>query len=250
MRRSLLVFLSAFALGACALPFGPQSTPDSNAPTSAALPTRMIATPAPTAMRFDASPTPDDATAKLPLDSPETIAAAKPAERDQVALAEAFKGIGDIPTVARTTPLDVKVGDIETFWVSDLANNSNYQVIFLFHSLFYPFEIFFFHVHFLQADSPLNVPHHVLVKVSNNFSEQVSRAYAIRSFSRDEPFDFLNFSVNVRNIAHRVRCRVLAQVMEIVGVEVVNGGYPGTVLNDFVDVFGISHRFRTFVMGH
>jgi hypothetical protein len=128
MRRPLLVFLSAFVLGACALPFGPQPGGEANAPTAAALPTRMIATPAPTAMRFDASPTPEDAAAKLPLDSPETIAAAKPAERDQVALAEAFKGIGEIPTVARTTPLDVKVGDIETFWVSDLANNTNYQV--------------------------------------------------------------------------------------------------------------------------
>src|SRR6266545_554813 len=66
--------------------------------------------------------TPDD------LDDPARIAASAPAPRDQTALAEAFKGIGDVPDVARTTPLDVKIGDIETFWVADLATNTNYQI--------------------------------------------------------------------------------------------------------------------------
>jgi hypothetical protein len=56
------------------------------------------------------------------------IAAAVPLPRDQVALAEALKGLGQIPDVARTQPLDVKVGDIETFWVADFASNTNYQI--------------------------------------------------------------------------------------------------------------------------
>src|SRR5207253_796212 len=62
------------------------------------------------------------------VDDPQRIAAVTPGERDQVALAEAFKHIPDIPNVARTKPLDVKVGDVESFWVSDILNNTNYTV--------------------------------------------------------------------------------------------------------------------------
>lgn len=64
----------------------------------------------------------------IPLDDPEIIAAALPEERDQIALAEAFKGTGDLPEVARTTPLDVKVGDVESFWVADNIDDTNYLV--------------------------------------------------------------------------------------------------------------------------
>jgi hypothetical protein len=62
------------------------------------------------------------------LDDPARIEAIRPAPRDQVALAEAFRGQGDIPEVARTTPLDVKVGDVETFWVVDFSTDTHYQV--------------------------------------------------------------------------------------------------------------------------
>src|SRR5439155_22809339 len=62
------------------------------------------------------------------IDDPARIAAAVPEARDQVDLAEAFKHIGDIPRVARTAPLDVHVGDVETFWVADVLRNTNYPV--------------------------------------------------------------------------------------------------------------------------
>ncbi len=125
MRRGLLGLLGAFVLAACALPFGPAPEP-TPAPAPTVARRAPTAVPAPTAIRFNVTPTP--APADLPVDQPEHIAAAVPAARDQVALAEAFKGLGDIPNVARTTPLDVKVGDVETFWVADMSKNTNYQV--------------------------------------------------------------------------------------------------------------------------
>ena len=64
----------------------------------------------------------------LAIDDPANIAAAVPAERDEVALVEAFKKTGPLPRVARTTPLDVKVGAVETFWVTDLLDDTNYTV--------------------------------------------------------------------------------------------------------------------------
>ena len=129
MRRRLFVLVWAFLLAACSLPFAPNPAPA--APTAAPAPTRVLefpaATPAPDAPA--ATPAPEQpAPSADELDPPSLFAAATPEERDQVALAEAFKGIGDIPEVARTTPLDVKVGDVETFWVSDLNKNTNYQV--------------------------------------------------------------------------------------------------------------------------
>lgn len=56
------------------------------------------------------------------------IAAAQPQPRDEIALTEAFRGTGPLPRVARTHPLDVKVGDVETFWMSDPANGKNRQI--------------------------------------------------------------------------------------------------------------------------
>jgi hypothetical protein len=139
MKRRLAFVLLAWMLAACALPFdapssqqvvptaaapAPTEAPSqapapTDAPTAAAQP----ATPAPTAPQATAAPGQPIGT----LESPARIDAADPAPRDQVELAEAFKG-GDIPDVARTTPLDVKLGDVETFWVSDNANDTNYQV--------------------------------------------------------------------------------------------------------------------------
>src|SRR5436309_701722 len=136
MIRRLSLLLATFALAACALPFASQPTPEPSAPTTAPLtnptrapaPTRAASAPTaatqPTANTQPATP----AAAAEDVDDPARIAAAVPAERDQVTLAEAFKHIGDIPRVARTTPLDVKVGDTEKFWVSNVRDNTNYTV--------------------------------------------------------------------------------------------------------------------------
>jgi hypothetical protein len=56
------------------------------------------------------------------------IATAKPTSRDEIALTMAFRGTGPLPRVARTKPLQVKVGDVETFWVADPATAKNRQI--------------------------------------------------------------------------------------------------------------------------
>ena len=62
------------------------------------------------------------------VDDPARIAAAEPLERDQTTLVEQFKNTGDLPDVARTTPLEVAVGDVETFWVANVLDDTNYTV--------------------------------------------------------------------------------------------------------------------------
>jgi immune inhibitor A len=130
LRRLSLLFAIA-ALTACAFPLRDQS-PQTSDPTSAPIvrPTAAPPTRAPATATAEPQPTvAPQPTAQVTADDElARIAAARPAERDQVALAEAFKHAGAIPTVARTAPLDVKVGDVETFWVKNLINNTNYQV--------------------------------------------------------------------------------------------------------------------------
>jgi hypothetical protein len=41
---------------------------------------------------------------------------------------EAFKDVGDLPDVARAEPLEAQVGDVESFWVSDAIDDTNYTV--------------------------------------------------------------------------------------------------------------------------
>jgi immune inhibitor A len=142
MRRSSAgVLLAALAIAACSLPFDERPPPEATATTTArlaataGLPATTADTPpspsaAPAAQQTAAQPnaaqpTPIPATAS---DELARIAAAEPLARDQLALAEALKGIDDPPAVARTTPLDVKVGDVEQFWVSDQGTNTNYQI--------------------------------------------------------------------------------------------------------------------------
>jgi immune inhibitor A len=142
MIRRLTLLLATCALAACALPFAPQPTPLPPAPT-ATLPGAATTEPAPTGESSTATTAPEPAGTAEPtsatqptgspalteeVDDPAAIAAAVPDERDQVALAEAFKSVRDIPTVARTEPLDVKLGDVETFWVMNVLDNTNYQV--------------------------------------------------------------------------------------------------------------------------
>src|SRR5262249_39724550 len=128
MLRRFTMLMMTFTLAACAMPFDPPPTPVALAPT-AARPAELAATmpataPAPSqpASTTSVPAIPDD------LDDPSRMAGSAPAPRDQVALAEAFKGIGDVADVARTTPLDAKLGDVETFWVVDFASNTNYQI--------------------------------------------------------------------------------------------------------------------------
>jgi immune inhibitor A len=136
MIRRLSLLLAACVLAACTLPLTSQPTAEPTIPTAAPLgattrepaPTRAAAAPTaaarPTAAPRSSTPAPP----AEDVDDPARIAAAVPVERDQVALAEAFKHIGNIPTVARTMPLNVKVGDIEKFWVANVRDNTNYTV--------------------------------------------------------------------------------------------------------------------------
>jgi hypothetical protein len=144
MRQRLLALPLLLALAACALP--PIAQQPTAAPTEQAVEATSTAEPTEQAVEATSTGTNDQTTATStgaatpeatpapnlssdgPLDDPATLAAAQPQGRDQVALTEAFKGTGPIPRVVRTTPLDVKVGDIETFWVSDVLNDTNYQV--------------------------------------------------------------------------------------------------------------------------
>lgn len=133
MTRRLSLLLVTFALAACALPFGSQPTPE---PIEATIPSATATsadTPTRTAPTSDVPPTDEALPTSVSidaqdLDDPERIAAAQPGERDQTKLVEEFKNTGDIPDIARTKPLDVNVGDIETFWVSDVLNDSNYTI--------------------------------------------------------------------------------------------------------------------------
>lgn len=148
MIRCFSLLLIVLTLAACALPFGTQPPAPSPTPTLAPLvqlieeqqatreaiaPTQALPSstepPTPVAAPPTAAAQPTAlAQPEAVLDDPARIAAADPAPRDQVALAEAFKHLGDIPEVARTQPLDVKVGDIETFWVSDNIDDTNYTI--------------------------------------------------------------------------------------------------------------------------
>ncbi|MCS6839319.1 MAG: immune inhibitor A [Roseiflexus sp.] len=125
--RPLPCLYSALVLLAVAFP----STCTTVAPLSTSSPTPLITLPT-AAPSITPSPAPiapvhPTAPAAAPADELATIAAAVPAPRDQRAISAAFSG-GDIPDVARTTPLEVQPGEIETFWVADVSNHLNYTV--------------------------------------------------------------------------------------------------------------------------
>ena len=135
-RKAVGFILIVFVLAACALSSAPQPTSlpviSTAVPPTASVPTDA-ASNAPTPLRPSAAPT---APTSLPVtsapvadaDELSRIAAAIPQPRDQVTLTEALKGIGPVSSVARTKPLDVKVGDIETFWVANFADHTNFQL--------------------------------------------------------------------------------------------------------------------------
>ena len=133
------LLLAVLVMAACALPFNPQPTlvpVPTTTPLAAPAPTHA-ASNAPTTPRSDAqpaaptnvpAPTAPPTIPAVEADELSRIAAANPLPRDQVALAAALKGIGAVSAVARTTPLDVKVGDVESFWVANFADHSHFQI--------------------------------------------------------------------------------------------------------------------------
>lgn len=99
-----------------------------------------------------------------PLDELAAMAAAVPAPRDQRAISVAFNG-ADIPDVARTTPLDVRVGAIETFWVADVSNDVNYTVT---AQLRYAGPVVLMYV-----DTSLDIPQHLIEQSAQVFEERI-----------------------------------------------------------------------------
>lgn len=137
-------------------------------PAPALSPTRLVASPttAPSVTPLSAVVVPVHPTrpAAAPLDELAAIAAAAPAPRDQRAISVAFNG-GDIPDAARTTPLDVRVGAIETFWVADVSNNVNYTVT---AQLRYAGPVALIYV-----DTSLDVPQRLLEQSARVFEERI-----------------------------------------------------------------------------
>ncbi|MCS6879783.1 MAG: immune inhibitor A [Oscillochloridaceae bacterium] len=142
MKKQVLILgLLALILAACA-PFNMADPPPSPSPTPpatvAARPMPAIPTPASpdpspipvggNAPRSTPAPTapvsPDDAFAALD--------AARRAPRDPVELARALGACRpapqDCPTVSRNTPLDVQVGEVRSFYVTDLSTNEQFEV--------------------------------------------------------------------------------------------------------------------------
>ena len=120
-------------LTACTIPFN-QPTPQGEVaipePQSTVVtPPEQLDSPTdvPNDQLSNESPPDDGSTTNALTDNLEELADATPIDRDQVALAEALTG-NDLPDFARTEPLNVQVGDVETFWVSDILNNTNYEV--------------------------------------------------------------------------------------------------------------------------
>ncbi|MFQ3630018.1 hypothetical protein [Roseiflexus sp.] len=102
--------------------------------------------------------------AAAPLDELSAIAAAPPAPRDQTLIAAAFSD-EEITDTARTAPLDVRPGDVETFWVSDVANNVNYTVT---AQLRYAGPIVLMYV-----DTSLDIPQHTIEQSAQVFEERI-----------------------------------------------------------------------------
>jgi immune inhibitor A len=152
MKRTLLSIVLLITLAGCAIEvpsqgeatptiaIGAQARPTraSEAPATAASPTvpavggLLGPTPAPS----EATPVSPQATPvplALQLAELEALAEAGRIPRDQVELARLLGVCRDLapeacPSVARTTPADVQVGDQRSFWVVDFDDDSNFQI--------------------------------------------------------------------------------------------------------------------------
>ncbi|MBX0326780.1 immune inhibitor A [Oscillochloris sp. ZM17-4] len=139
MKKRAATLLLTLALAACSSAVA-DPPPASPAASSAAAP--PTASPAPIASALAISETPTAApptaapiaTADPAADAADlaAIAASPRLARDQVALARALGSCradpSACPTVARTTPLDVQVGETRSFWVADFATNGQRQI--------------------------------------------------------------------------------------------------------------------------
>ncbi|NWG21846.1 MAG: immune inhibitor A [Chloroflexi bacterium] len=125
--RSLrfIAALAVLTLTSCTLPLATSAPPAPTQPPVTIPATPTVAPSAVSAVTPTAVAAPVAET--FSRDDVARIAAATPAARDQRALVAAFNG-GDVPAVARTTPLEAQVGTVETFWVADVSSNTNYTL--------------------------------------------------------------------------------------------------------------------------
>lgn len=158
-RRVTLAALLALTLGACTLPEAAAPTP-----IAATVAPEVEPTSAPTA---PPAPEPTELPASIGttgVDEIAAIRAATPAARDQRQLVAAFSGVA-VPAVARTTPLDVRAGDIEQFWVADVSNNTNYTIT---ARLRYAGPVVLMYV-----DEELDIPQDALERSARAFEQQI-----------------------------------------------------------------------------
>ena len=134
--RHIPILLLVLALSACTLPFQrPTATDVPGSTTQPRATERPEATREPRATQSPSKPTatPNNVAATpapqtLQTDDVSGLLANMPPLRDPLELAQDFENAGELPTIARDTPMDVKVGDVETFWVSNQTTNENYQI--------------------------------------------------------------------------------------------------------------------------
>jgi len=155
---SVFALLVVALLSACT-----EATPTPSLPPAPVIAPPTIA-PSITSSPVPVIPLRPTASVAAPIDELAAIAAAVPAPRDQRAISVAFNG-GEIPDVARTTPLDVQIGEVETFWVTDVSSNVNYTVT---AQLRYAGPIVLMYV-----DTSLDIPQHQIEQSAQVFEERI-----------------------------------------------------------------------------
>jgi immune inhibitor A len=141
IRRSLLTLLLALLIAGCSPFSATPAAPAASPPVAPPIATPAAAAPSPITIGDAATPRPP-----APTTASDAIATPAPANgeliaqldantrplRDQVMLARALGSCRPTPdacpTVARTTPLEVNAGDVRPFFVTDLANNTNFEI--------------------------------------------------------------------------------------------------------------------------
>lgn len=143
-KRMLFLGLLALILAACA-PFNTADPPPPPSPTPPATVATRPAPAIPTPATVDPSPIPIGGNAPRPTLAPPVSATPPPPDdplaaldaarrppRDPVALARALGACRaapqDCPTVSRATPLEVQVGEVRSFYVTDLSSNEQFEV--------------------------------------------------------------------------------------------------------------------------